>query len=36
MASSDFLDLARRGLRVPMAADLVLNDERDSEGGRRE
>jgi uroporphyrinogen-III decarboxylase len=36
MATSYFLDLARRGLRVPMATDLVLNDEPDPEAARRD
>jgi uroporphyrinogen-III decarboxylase len=36
MATSYYLDLARRGLRVPMAADLVLNAEGDPEGARRD
>jgi hypothetical protein len=36
MATSYFLDLARRGHRVPMATDLVLNDEPDPEGARRD
>jgi uroporphyrinogen-III decarboxylase len=36
MATSYYLDLARRGFRVPMATDLVLNDERDPESARRD
>jgi uroporphyrinogen-III decarboxylase len=36
MATSYYLDLARRGLRVPMATDVVLNEERDPESARRD
>jgi hypothetical protein len=36
MASVSFLDLARQGLRVPMATDLVLNQEPDPESARRD
>jgi hypothetical protein len=36
MTSPLFLDLARRGLRLPMATDLVLNQEPDPEAARRD
>jgi hypothetical protein len=36
MANVSYLDLARRGLRVPMATDLVLNQEPDPESARRD
>lgn len=36
MATSVLIDLARRGLRVPMATDLVLNQGPDPEAARRE
>jgi uroporphyrinogen-III decarboxylase len=34
--STLFLDLARRGLRVPMATDLYLHDQTDPEAARRD
>jgi hypothetical protein len=36
MANVSYLDLARQGLRVPMATDLVLNQELDPESARRD
>jgi hypothetical protein len=36
MADSIFLDLARRGVRIPLATDLVLNQEPDPDAARRD
>jgi hypothetical protein len=36
MADVSYLDLARTGLRVPMATDLVLNQDPDPESARRD